>query len=148
MSIGQEVAVRDRRELVLRLGLAYLALPELLIGVWGVLDPQGWFDNFPGFGSHWAAADPPYNHHLTVDATSGFLAVGVVLVIAIFWNDRRVRQLALIAYLAQGLPHVAFHVLHPADALGTGDRIASTGGLALGAAVAVLLLVSVSPRPT
>jgi hypothetical protein len=148
MSVRQGTAVRDRRELVLRVGLAYLALLQLSVGVWGVIDPKGWFENFPGFGSNWVAADPPYNHHLTVDAASGFLAVGVVLVIAIFWNERRVRQVALIAYLAQGLPHVMFHVLHPADALGTGDRITSTGGLALGSLFAVLLLVAVSRRPT
>lgn len=133
---------------MLQLGLAYLALGQLVIGIWGVLDPRGWFENFPGIGgSHWAAADPPYNHHLTIDATSGFLAVGVVVAIAIFWSDRRVRQLALIAFLAQGLPHVAFHTLHPADALGTGDQIASTGGLAFGCVIAALLLVAVSRRP-
>jgi hypothetical protein len=140
--------MRDRRELVLRVALAYLAVPQLLIGVWGVLDPKGWFENFPGIGgSHWVAADPPYNQHLATDATSGFLAVGVVLAVAIVWRDRRVRQLALIAFLVQGLPHVIFHVLNPSDALGTGDQIASTGGLAFGCLVAAVLLVAVSRRP-
>jgi hypothetical protein len=145
----KEMHMRDRRDLVMQLGLAYLALVQLVIGVWGVADPQGWFRNFPGVGgSHWVAADPPYNHHLAVDAAAGFLAVGLILAIAILWSDRRVRQLVLIAYLAQGLPHVAFHALHPADALSTGDQVASTGGLAFGCIVAVLLLVAASRQPS
>lgn len=137
--------MRDRREFAMKIGLAYLALILLETGLWGLADPQGFFRNFPGVGgSHWVAADPPYNHHLVIDAASGFLAVGLIMAVAVFWSDRRFRQVALIAYLAEGLPHFAFHVLHPADALGTGDRIASTGGLGFGCAVAVLLLVTVS----
>jgi hypothetical protein len=140
--------MRDRRELAVRIGLAYLALVLIETGLWAVVDPQGFFRNFPGIGgSHWVAADPPYNHHLIIDAGAGFLAVGIVVALAVFWSDRRVRQLALIAYLVESLPHFAFHLLHPADALGTGDRIVSTGGLGFGCALAVLLLVMVSREP-
>ena len=137
--------MRDRREFATKIGLAYLALVLLETGIWAVADPQGFFRNFPGVGSsHWVAANPPYNHHLVIDAGSGFFAIGLIMALAIFWSDRRVRQLALIAYLAEGLPHVLFHIIHPADALGAGDRIVSTGGLGFGCALAVLLLVTVS----
>ncbi|MCU1487866.1 MAG: hypothetical protein JWN67_4612 [Actinomycetia bacterium] len=130
-----------RKEQVTRIGLAYLALTELVPGVWGVLDPEGFFRNFPGFGRHWVAVEPPYNHHLVVDAASGFLAIGVALLLALVWRERRVRQLALVTYLAGTVPHAAYHLTHEADGLSTVDLVLSAGGLAVGCLVAVALLV-------
>jgi hypothetical protein len=127
-------------------GFAYLALVGLVPGLWGVVDPAGWFRDFPGIGGgHWLAADPPYNHHLTVDAAAGLLVAGAVALVAALWSNRDVRALAAFAVLVQATPHVAYHLAHPADALDGAQQLASTGGLALQAGVAAVLLVRNRP---
>ena len=95
-------------------GVAMLAFIDVLTGLWAVIDPTGWFRDFPGTGAHWIAAAPPYNHHLVTDAGAGFLGVGVVLFLAVLWRERRVMQVALLGSLAHDLPHFMFHLLHPA----------------------------------
>ncbi len=66
-----------------RLGVAVaLGVPQVLIGLWALLAPKHWFDNFPGFDPRVVAAEPPYNEHLSRDVGAGFFATGVVLVVA------------------------------------------------------------------
>ena len=134
---------RTQGRLVL-FGVAMLAFIDVLTGLWAVIDPTGWFRDFPATGAHWIAATPPYNHHLVTDAGAGFLGVGVVLLLAVVWRERRVMQAALIGSLAHDLPHFLFHLLHPAASLSSADRAASTGGLGFGCFVAAALLVLVS----
>ena len=133
-----------------RIGLGYLALVDLVTGLWSVLDPSGWYRRFPGLGRHWVAATPPYNHHLAIDSGAGFLGVGVVLAVALLWRERRIVQAALLGSLAHDVPHFLYHLLHPAHALSASDKAISTGGLAFGCVLAAGLLVWVSrsPAPT
>lgn len=128
----------------MRIGLAFLALTELPTGVWAVVDPKGWYRNFPGFGRHWISVSGPYNQHLATDAGAGFLAVGVLLVIAMVLVDHRVLvQAALVTFLVQDVPHFVFHLVHH-EGLSAGDKATAVGGLGFDAAVAALLLVVVS----
>jgi hypothetical protein len=48
--------------------LVVLAAPNLFAGVWGLVAPEHWFDNFPGWAPRLAAAFPPFNEHLASDA--------------------------------------------------------------------------------
>jgi len=132
---------------LLVVGLLYLAAADLVVGVWATVDPAGWYRNFPGFARHWAAAEPPYNHHLVTDAGAGFLGIGVVLVLAVAWRERHLVQAALLGSLAHDLPHFLYHLLHPARTLSTTDKMMSTGGLGVGCLVAVALLVLVTRQP-
>lgn len=127
--------------------VAYLALSDLVIGLWAVLDPAGWFRRFPGMGHHWIAADPPYNHHLSTDTGAGFVGIGVVLALALIWGERHLLIAALAGSLAHDLPHFLFHSFHPAKSLSSADRFASTGGLAFACLVAVAALVWLFVRP-
>ncbi|GAC1314882.1 MAG: hypothetical protein NVSMB16_11650 [Acidimicrobiales bacterium] len=129
------------------LAVAYLALTDLGIGLWAVLDPASWFRDFPGMGHHWIAADPPYNHHLSTDAGAGFVGLGVVLALALFWGERHLLIAALAGSLAHDVPHFLFHAFHPANRLSSLDRFASTGGLGFGCVVAVGGLVWLLSRP-
>ena len=124
----------------MRVGLCVLALTELVPGIWGVVDPAGFFRRFPAFGRHWVAVEPPYNHHLTIDAASGFLAIGVLLAVSAWWGGRPVRRIALVTYLVGSVPHAAYHLLHRPDALSTGDLLGSAGGLTVACVAAVALL--------
>jgi hypothetical protein len=127
-----------------RIGLAFLALTELPTGLWAVVDPKGWYDNFPGFGRHWISVSGPYNQHLATDAGAGFLAVGVLLVIAFVLVDHRVFvQTALVTFLVQDVPHFVFHLVHH-EGLSASDKVTGVGGLGFDAVVAALLLVVVS----
>jgi hypothetical protein len=128
-----------RASVWVRVGLLFLAATQLVVGVWAVVDPRGFYNDFPGGGRHWVSADGPFNHHLTVDAGAGFLAVGLVLVVAAIWLDRRVVQVALVAEVVHLVPHLLYHVTHTPDALSGGDLLFSTGGLALDLALAVVL---------
>ncbi len=124
-----------------RVGLIYLTVSFLIVGLWATADPRGFFDNFPGGGRAWIAGDGPYNAHLVGDAGVGFLAVGLVLLLATVWRDKRVVQAALLAAIVHGVPHLLFHLRHPNEALTGLDAATSNGSLAFGTLVALVLLV-------
>ena len=124
-----------------RAGLVYLTASFLVVGLWATLDPRGFYDSFPGGGRQWVACDGPYNAHLVGDAGVGFLAVGVVLLLAAVWMDVRVIQAAAVAAVVHAAPHLLFHLRHPNEMLGSVDAWLSNGGLFVGAALALVLLV-------
>jgi hypothetical protein len=128
----------------LRIGLSFMALIELVTGVWAVVDPSGWYADFPGFGRHWVSANGPFNHHLTVDAGAGFLAVGVLLLVAAVRLDRRAVQLSLVALLVHEVPHLLYHLAHTPAALSGGDVVLGAGGLAFEVALGAVLLALVT----
>lgn len=128
----------------IRAGLVYLTVSFLTIGVWATLDPRGFYDGFPGGGHRWVAGDGPYNAHLTGDAGVGFLAVGVVLLLAAVRMDIRVVQAASVAAVVHSAPHLLFHLRHPNDALDSIDTAFSNGGLAMGSLLALAILVVVT----
>jgi hypothetical protein len=70
-----------------RIGLVALAVPQAVTGLWAILDPSGWFTEFPGFDPRLVAADPPYNAHLANDTGAGFLATAVALSLAAWWGS-------------------------------------------------------------
>jgi hypothetical protein len=100
-----------------RIGLVALAVPQAVTGLWAILDPSGWFTEFPGFDPRLVAADPPYNAHLANDTGAGFLATAVALSLAAWWGERRTVYLALATYLAFAVPHLAYHAANPASGL-------------------------------
>lgn len=134
----------DRRLLV-RGALALLAIGPLMTGIWAIVDPSGWYTNFPGLGRHWIAAEGPFNHHLIVDAGAGFLAVGVLVLVAAVWARREVMQVAIVAYLFHVVPHFVYHATHPVD-LSAADKLLGIGSLGAQTALAVITLIAVSRK--
>jgi len=129
-----------------RVVLAVLAIQELVTGLWALIDPLGFYRDFPGLGRHWVSVDGPYNHHLVGDAGAGFFAVGVLLVIAFIWMRREVVQAGFAVVIAHDLPHFLYHLTHPAKALSGVDGLLSTGGLGLITAAALVCLIALSRR--
>ena len=115
-----------------------LAAPQLLIGLWALVAPKGWFDSFPGFDPRVVAAEPPYNQHLVSDVGAGFFATGVALLVAVIWANRVGIQVALVAYVAFTLPHVIYHSTHPAHALSGVDNVVNSISLASGLVLAAV----------
>jgi hypothetical protein len=124
------------------IGLVILAVPNLVAGLWGLIAPEHWFDNFPGWAPRLVAAFPPYNEHLAVDAASGLFASGVAAAIALWWRRREVVVVTMAVFLAFALPHAVFHLAHPADALN--GREDAVNALSLWAEVVIALGVMVT----
>lgn len=120
--------------------VAFLAVPQLLVGAWAIIWPRGFYDHFPGFGPMLVASLPPYNAHLTSDAGGGFLATGVVLALAAVIGAVGPIRLALVGYLAFALPHAVFHASNQAPGLTATEDVVNVAVLAAAAALPVVLL--------
>ncbi|MEX2294465.1 MAG: hypothetical protein WD691_11810 [Acidimicrobiales bacterium] len=125
-----------------RIGLIAIGVPNALAGLWAVIAPQSWFDNFPGWAPRLVAAEPPYNAHLATDAGAGLLASGLVLLVAAWFADRRSTQLAVVTFSAFAIPHTAYHVLNPAPGLTSGEDLQNAGLLGFTAVAAIVLFVA------
>jgi hypothetical protein len=123
----------------MRAGLALLALPSAIIAGWTLIAPHAFYDDFPGGGRHWVSALPPYNEHLLRDFGAASLAMVVFLVGAAILLERRVIQVALIAFLAYSIPHFGYHVTTTGH-YSTGDNIGSLSGFVTTMALSVALL--------
>jgi hypothetical protein len=126
---------------VLRVGLIVLALPQLQVGLWGLLAPRSFYNRFPGAGHAWVSALGPYDEHLLRDAAGGFLAVGVLLAWAAVSLSPILVRAALGVLLVFAVPHFVFHATH-ADGLSVGDNVANLGGLAFEVVLPIVLLVA------
>jgi hypothetical protein len=124
----------------IRIGLVALAIPQLGIGFWALISPSEWFETFPGAGNHWLPLYGPFDEHLVSDVGSTFLALGVLLVLAAAWMDRRVVIAAAVAYLVYQVPHTIYH-LGADDVLSDGDQLANGIGLVLALFLALGVLV-------
>jgi hypothetical protein len=122
-----------------RLGIAVtLAVPQLITGIWAVIAPKNWYESFPGFDPRLVAAEPPYNEHLAADAGAGFVATGVVLLVAAVWANRAAMSIALLAFAAFTLPHVVYHATSPSDALSGAENALNVVTLANGLVLAMV----------
>jgi hypothetical protein len=124
-----------------RLGLLVLGIPQSAAGLWALLAPRHWYDEFPGGGREWLPAFGPYNEHFAVDAGVGILAAGVLALAAAAILERRVVQVAMIGYLAWSIPHAIWH-LTALDALDTTDNVLNVITLAITVVLPLLLLLT------
>ena len=129
-----------------RIGLVALGIPNALAGLWAVLSPEGWFEDFPGWDPRLVAAEPPFNAHLATDAGAGLFASGLVLLAAAWLADRRSVQLAVVAFLAFAIPHTTFHATNEAPGFTDGENVQNVATLVFTIVVAVALFVG-STRP-
>ena len=133
------------RALWLRSGLILLATAGIVAGVWALLAPQSFYDDFPGGGRSWVLAFPPYNEHLVRDVGALNLALAILLGFAAIVLERRLIQAVSVAALVYAVPHFAFHLAH-LEELSTGDQVAQTVTLALAIAIPLVLLILATMR--
>src|SRR3954452_2368090 len=129
----------------IRFGLIYLAVTIGVVSAWILIAPKGFYDTFPGGGSHWVSALPPYNEHLERDFGATGLGLAVLAALAAFWMERRLVQAAAIALFVAGLPHLAYHAT-TTEHYSTGDNIGSLTGLALDVLLPLAILYLASDR--
>lgn len=124
-----------------RITAAILSLPQLLTGIWAVVAPQSWFNDFPGVGPHLVSAIPPYNDHLATDAGAGLFASALALLLAGLWGDVAALRIGLAGFVTFVGLHTFFHLTHASPLLTGGENAYSSGILVAEFAVAVVLLV-------
>jgi hypothetical protein len=126
---------------VVRAALAALLVVALPVGVWATVAPRSFFDDFPGLGRTWVAADGPYNEHLVRDFGSLNLALAAVTVVALVTLARPVVLAAGAAWILYSLPHLVYHVRHR-DVYDTSDQVLNLTALAAGLVLPVVVLVA------
>ena len=129
----------------IRAGLIYLAIMIGWVAVWILIAPKGFYDTFPGGGSHWVSALPPYNEHLERDFGATGLGLAVLAALSALWMERRLVQAAAIVLLVAGIPHFAYHAT-TTEHYSTKDNIGSLIGLGLDVLLPLAILYLASDR--
>ncbi len=122
-----------------RIALGYLAVLSAEIGLWAVIAPRSFYDDFPGLGRAWVSVDGPYNEHLVRDVGALNLAIAALFVLAAIRLTRSLVDIAAIAALLGGVPHLVYHLANT-DGLSSSDIALSLTGLALFVALPIVLL--------
>jgi hypothetical protein len=135
----------ERHAGLIRAALIYLAVTIGLVAVYILVAPRSFYDNFPTGPSAWVSVLPPYNEHLERDFGSAGLGLATLAALAAIWMERRVVQVAAIALFVGSLPHTIYHFT-TTEAYGTGDGIASLGGLILQTLLPLAVLYLASDR--
>lgn len=132
-------AIPASQTAIFRAGLGALAAIELFNGLYALLAPRSFFDDFP-LGRGWVAALPDYSEHLVRDVGGLFLGTAIVLGAAAYFLGRRLVAIACISFLAFSIPHFTYHVLN-LDPYDTADVIGNVVGLAATVLIPIGLLV-------
>lgn len=126
-----------RQDLVrrVRIGLALLATPTLITGVWAIFAPASWYSDY-GHGVAPPSAFGHYNEHFVQDIGSGYLGIGAILLMAVLWPRREAVKIALVGFLVFSVPHFVVHLIEGGKLTRTGYLV-TTGALLFGALVAL-----------
>jgi hypothetical protein len=123
-----------------RIALALLFVQGLIVGAWAAAWPRSFYDDFPGGGRAWVAADGPYNEHLVRDFGDLNLALAVVTLVALIASTRVVALAAALGWIVYQAPHLVYHLRH-LDLYDTGDRVANVTALVLGLVLPIVVLL-------
>lgn len=130
---------------LIRIALIFLVVATGWLAVWILAAPKGFYDTFPGGGTHWVSALPPYNEHLERDFGAAELGFTVLAALSAYWMEKRLVQAAAISLFVAGLPHLIYH-LTTTSHYSTGDNIASLFGLVLDVLLPLAILYLASDR--
>jgi hypothetical protein len=131
--------------IVLRVGIWFIAFVELIVGIVATLTPRVFYDDVP-----WVSLAPPYSEHLMRDYGAMNLALGLVSLVAAITMDRLMVRTALVAYLIFALPHLLFHLAHHQHyraAAAIGETAVLVVAALLPAALLFLTRGRADPRP-
>lgn len=137
---GQRMVHRGR----LRGGLLLVAATTLGSGLWALPFPRSFYEDFPFPGRGWISTLGPYNEHLVRDYGALNLALGVLLVAAAVFLERRLLQASLVAWLAYAVPHCVFH-LGQVHHFSPFDNLAQLGALGFVVLLPLVLFLRMWP---
>ena len=132
---------------VLRPGVASLGAPQVVLGVWALFWPTGFYNSFPVVaGQHWLPAYGAYDSHLVADVGSTFLAIGILMLLAAWIGGTRLIQVALVTYLIYAVPHTIYHLAND-GVLSSGSQVVN-GVLLVSTVFGALGFLLMTLRPT
>jgi hypothetical protein len=123
-----------------RIALALLLVQGLFVGTWAAAWPRSFYDDFPGGGRSWVAADGPYNEHLVRDFGDLNLALASVTLVALLAFTRWVVLAAALGWIVYGTPHLIYHLRH-LDLYDTSDKVANVAALILALVLPIVVLL-------
>ena len=124
---------------IARWSLVLIALLMAPAGLQAAFAPSSFFEDFP-IGRGWiSAGDANYDEHLVRDVGALFLAL-IIVTLWCAWRRQAMAAVA-IAWLVQGLLHLAYHVGH-LDGLGGVDKAGLVVSLVLVPILAVVALAA------
>ena len=136
---------RRLTERLVRPVLFVLASIALQLGVWASVAPRSFYDDFPGGGRSWVAADGPYNEHLVRDFGGLNLALAALLVAALLRPERYLVRTAALASLLFAVPHFVHHARR-LDVYDTSDQVANMVLLGLAIVGPAILVLGTATR--
>ncbi|MDQ6914410.1 MAG: carboxymuconolactone decarboxylase family protein [Actinomycetota bacterium] len=128
----------------IRFLLLALGIPQTAIGLWALVGPHGFYDQFPT-GQGWVRTLGPFDEHLVIDVGALFVAIGVLAILASVWLRRPLVIAAALSWLLFSVPHTIWH-LTDLGPMSTGDAIANVVTLA-GTVLAPLLVLALLRAP-
>lgn len=145
-AIVRELRVPRRLPGIAWVALALLAFTGLSVGAQALVDPRGFFADFPA-GREWVSADGPFNLHLLRDFAALNLGIGVLALVALLSRSKALTRAAGGVWLIYGVPHLVYHSLNVE--LEGFDAVANIVALAVvvAAAVAALAVPLETPVP-
>jgi uncharacterized protein DUF4345 len=117
-----------------------LTLSAAYVGIWALLAPRSFFDDFPLPGRDWVNLAGAYDEHLVRDVGGLYLALGVMTAWAVLRPRVDLFRVVGVAWEVFSIPHLLFHLGH-LDGLGTADQIGESASLGLTVVLAALLIV-------
>ena len=117
----------------IRLGLGFLILDQLVVGVWNAIWPESFYRDFPTVD-----LTPPFSEHYARDFGGATLGIGLFLVIGFLKTKAHFVIPATLAFLIYAVPHFFYHVANLEGAT-VGEAIALTSANAF----VVLLGISI-----
>jgi hypothetical protein len=126
---------------ITRILLVLFGLVEAVVGIWPLVSPAGFYQDFPGFRTGWVAMDGPFNQHLLRDFGGLNLTLAALVIGAAVIGTTAVARLAGVAALLFGFPHFLYHLGHVAHFERIDQvLIIATTGLGVVVPLVVLLL--------
>ncbi|MEV0072372.1 MULTISPECIES: hypothetical protein [unclassified Amycolatopsis] len=122
-----------------RVLLVLLGVVTAATGLWPLLSPLGFYQDFPGFRHGWVSMDGAFDEHLIRDFGALNLALAATLIGAAVIGTTAVARLAAVAALLFAVPHFVYHLGHVGH-FATVDQVMILSTLALGVVIPLVVL--------
>ena len=130
----------------IRAGLLFLAATTLNGSLWALPFPRSFYEDFPLPGREWVSTLGPYDEHLVRDYGALNLALGILLVAAAIFLERRLTRVALVAWLGYALPHFVYHTTLT-EHFSPFDNVGQLGSLGLQVLLPLVMLFLTGALP-
>lgn len=128
-----------------RITLLYLGLTNVFPGIWALFIPRSFYTSFPGFGRVWVAIDGPYNEHLIRDIGGFFLALSLLIFLALLAPRMVSVRATALCLLTFNTPHLLYHLKH-LHMLPFIDQVGNVVALSAAVLLPILLLFHQTDR--